>query len=176
MNITEIREAMEIASRRLRINFEHLKAHGYTPRCRRCQLHRQGLHAQAKHLRHDEACRSRIYRAIRAAKGEVTEEEERHLQARDKPSKARNEPNTRNEPNAETPVEVPETPRDDSMETDPSRDIELPDQAGDIGGGDLHMADMDDAYNFYQKVDAADEELMGNPGFGDGYVDESEDQ
>ena len=165
----EDQEAIEFASRRLRLNFGHLKTHGYTPGCRKCHLHQQGLHARAKLIRHDEACRSRIYRAIRAAKGVITEEEEKHLQARDKSSTARNEPNT------EAPAEAPITPKDDSMDADPSRDIELSDQAGDMGGGDLHMADVDDTYEFYREVDAADEELMGNPESSDGFVDESGD-
>ena len=162
----EDQEAIETESRRLAINIEHLKVHGFTPGCRRCNLHRQGLHARAKHLRHDEACRSRIYRAVRAAKGVVTEDEEKSLKVKDKPSKVRNEPNP------EAPVEVPETPRDVSMDTSSSRDIELPDQSGDIGGGDLHMADMDDTYEFYKEVD---EDFMGDPEPSDGYVDESED-
>ena len=99
----------------------------------------------------------------------ITEEEEKHLQARDKSSTARNEPNT------EAPAEAPITPKDDSMDADPSRDIELSDQAGDMGGGDLHMADVDDTYEFYREVDAAGEELMGNPESSDGFVDEYDD-
>ena len=37
----------EIKRRRLSITLEHLRAHGYTPACRRCELHRQGLQAAA---------------------------------------------------------------------------------------------------------------------------------
>ena len=160
-------ETIEIERRRLRITLEDLKTHGFTPGCRRCQLHRQGLHVRAKNFRHDEACRSRIYRATRAAKGVVTEDEEKRLQARDKPSK------DRNEPKPEAPAEVPETPKDVSM--DDGRDIELPDQAGDIGDGDRHMADMGDTYEFYKEVDVADEELMGDPEPSDGVVDGLDD-
>lgn len=110
-------ETEEIERRRLRITFEHLKTHGYTQGCRRCQLHKQGLHTRAKHFRHSETCRSRIYRAARAAKGVVTEEEAKRLQARDKPSK------DRHEPKPETPPEVSEAPKDISMEINPSRDV-----------------------------------------------------
>ena len=76
----------DIEMRRLRITLEDLKKHELSPGCRTCQLHRQGLHARAKNFRHDEACRSRIYRAMRAAKGVVTEEEEKRLRPRDKHS------------------------------------------------------------------------------------------
>ena len=61
---TEDAEVEEASSRRLRVTVEHLKDHGYTTGCRRCELHRQGLHVRAKHSRHDEQCRSRISRAI----------------------------------------------------------------------------------------------------------------
>ena len=69
---------------------------------------------------------------------------------------------------------MPETPKDVSMDAAPSMDIELPDQAGDIGGGDLHMADMGDTSEFYKEVDEADN-LMESSEFSDGHVDESED-
>ena len=160
-------EAIGVEKRRLRITLEELQKYGFTPGCRRCALHRQGLHGRAKELRHDEACRSRIYRAIRAAKDVVTEDEEKLLRARDKPSK------DKNEPKPEAPVEVPETPKDVSMSD--GRDIELSDQAGDIGDGDLHMADMEDTYNFHDEVDAADEEPMGDLEPSDGVVDGSDD-
>ena len=153
-------EMAEIELRRLRITFEHLKAHGYTTGCRKCQLHRQGLHVRAKHFRHDETCRSRIYKAIRAAKGVVSEEEEKRLQVKDKPSKVRHEPKP------EAPAEVPDAPKDSSMEVDPSRDVELSDNAVDLGD---HMAD--DTVDFYLEVDAADEELMGDSAISDGDVD-----
>ena len=38
-------------------------------------------------------------------------------------------------------------------------DLETSADAGDIGGGDLHMADMGDTTGFYKEVDDADEEL-----------------
>ena len=72
-------EADDSSSRRLRISPKHLREHGCTDGCKCCQLHRQGLHARAKHMRHDEACRSRIYQAIKGAKGRVTEEEAKRL-------------------------------------------------------------------------------------------------
>ena len=65
----------ESSIRRPRISMEHIQKHGLTPGCRRCELHRQGRHVRAKHLRHAEACRSRIYGAIEAENGQVSEEE-----------------------------------------------------------------------------------------------------
>ena len=130
----------EIKRRRLSITLEHLRAHGYTPGCRRCELHRQGLHVRAKHTRHDEVCRSRVYRAIRAAKGQASEEENPRLESRAKSSKPVDEPK---------PVEVPmvasEIPKGESMEISPAVDLELD---ADIGGRDLHMADMPDSTDF----------------------------
>ena len=75
-------EDPDAASRRLRITDNHMRQHGYTPGCRRCDLHRQGLHARAKHLRHDEECRSRIYLAIKEIRGNQGEEENKKLEVR----------------------------------------------------------------------------------------------
>ena len=72
-------------------------------------------------------------------------------------------------------MEMPETPKDVSIDAAPSMDIELPDQAGNIGGGDLHMADTGDTSEFYKEVDEADDNLMESSEFSDGQVDESED-
>ena len=147
-------ELNEPLSRRRQITAQHLRDYGYSDRCRRCAYHKQGLHARAKHLRHDEACRSRIYKAIRDARGPGTEEEDKRLEARSKSHKVQDEPK---------PVVTPETPRDASiaMEDAPAVDLELPEEAQDIGS-DLHMADVEDSYEFYKEVDAADDELMDN--------------
>ena len=58
-------EAESQGFRRLRITQDHMRLHGYSDGCPRCNLHQQGLHVRAKHLRHSEACRSRIYNAIK---------------------------------------------------------------------------------------------------------------
>ena len=144
--VVEDVEPEEIASRRLRISMEQLREHGFTPGCRRCELHRQGLHARAKHLRHDKLCRSRIYQAIKAAKGQVGEEEDKRLEQRSKSSKQVDEPKTK------APVEVPATPIDSSMGEVMADD--LPADTGDIGGNDLNMADMGDTTECYREVDA----------------------
>ena len=149
---TEDPEVPDSLSRRLQITPQLLRDYGYSDKCRRCAYHKQGLHARAKQVRHDEACRSRIYKAIKDAKGPGNEEEDKRLEVRSKPPKVQNEPK---------PVATPETPKDVSMDTEPAADIELPEEAQDIGG-DLHMAEMEDSTEFYKEVDAADDELMDN--------------
>ena len=150
--VVEDPEVDDVASRRLRIGMEHLREYGFTPGCRRCELHRQGLHARAKHARHDEACRSRIYKAIKDKKGLVGEEEEKRLEPKAKSPKQVDEPKPEKAPPA-----VPETPTDVPMELAPAEDFEV---SGDIGGGDLHMADMEDTTDFHKEVDAADDAYM----------------
>ena len=150
----EDQEMDESSIRRLRISMEHFRKHGLTPDCRRCELHRQGLHVRAKHLRHDETCRSRICRAIKAEKGQVSEEEDKRLESRVKSSKQVNEPKT------EIPLNEPETPKDESMEVAPAEDLEVHADAGDIGGGDLNMPDVDDTTDFYREVDGAEDTPM----------------
>ena len=132
-------EDPEAASRRLRITSNHLRQHGFTDGCRRCGLHRQGQHARAKLIRHDEACRSRIYLAIKALKGNVTEEEEKKL--------ADKRPKPPDEPKPELGPEVPETPKE------PAMDIDDDDIAGtpDIGGGNEPI-DLEDTTNFFEEV------------------------
>ena len=132
-------EDPDAASRRLSIRYAHLRQHGFTPGCRRCEMHRQGLHARAKHLRHSEACRSRVYLAIREAKGN-SDEEDKRLEVR--------RPKNCDEPKHDIVVETPK---------EPSMDVELPDDdelAGtpDIGGGDDPI-DLDDTTDFYKEVD-----------------------
>ena len=121
-------EAKEIKRRRLSISMELLREHGYTPGCRRCELHRRGLHASGKLSRHDEACRSRMYRAFRAARGQVGEEEN----SRTKSSKQADDLKP-----VDVPVVASETPKDESIEMSPADDLEV---SADIGDGDLHMA------------------------------------
>ena len=135
-------EDPDAASRRLRITDHHLRQHGYTAGCRRCDFHRQGLHSRAKHLRHDEACRSRIYLAIKEIRGNQTEEENRKLEVR--PAKT-------NEPKPIPEQETPTTP------TGPSMEVEDFDTAGnqDIGGGDVEIKDDFDTTDFHNEVDAS---------------------
>ena len=117
-------EITERETRRLKISYELLLRYGFTPRCRRFGPHRQGLHARAKHLRHDEACRSRIYRAIKEEGGNAGEEEEKRLEIKTKPPKASDEPK---EP-------VPDTPADAPMEVAPLEDPDFSAEAPEIGG------------------------------------------
>ena len=114
-------EDPDAASRRLRITDNHMRQHGYTAGCRRCDVHKQGLHSRAKHLRHDEECRSRIYLAIKEIRGNQAEEENKKLEVR---------PKKTNEPKPIPAQETPTTP------TDPSMEVEDFDTAGnqDIGG------------------------------------------
>ena len=162
-------EAVEPSSRRLRITNGHLREYGYTPNCRRCELHRQGLHARAKHLRHDEECRTRVYRAIKAAKGNVGEEEEKRLRTEEPRTKASE---TKNEPKPEEHVEVPETPRGNSMDMSMADDVELPEGSRDID--DMHMAEMPDSTDFYKDVDEANDEAMEVPNLIDDIDDDHE--
>ena len=139
-------EDPDAASRRLRITDHHLRQHGFTPGCRRCDLHRQGHHSRAKHLRHDEACRSRIYLAVKELKGTTDGDDERKLESR-LPKPKRNEPKQ---------VE-PETPRDLPMEVEELEQDDLP----TIGGDEAEPMDRDDTTDFFKEVDAAMEEPMG---------------
>ena len=143
-------EGPDAASRRLRITYAHLRQHVFTPGCRRCELHRQGLHARAKHLRHDEACRSRIYLAVKELKGNSGEEEDKRLEVR--------RPKNCHEPKNNI---VPEAPKDPSMEVEIPDDDEL---AGtpDIGGGDDPI-DLDDTNDFDQEVNDDDMEDKVEP-------------
>ena len=78
-------------TRRLRIQDSHLREHGYTPGCPRCALHRQGLHARAKHSRHNEDCKSRIYKAIKASGKHQAKDDDHRLRTRE-PKTPRDEP------------------------------------------------------------------------------------
>ena len=96
---TEDDDAAQLKRRRMIVTWQNLQEFGFTPNCRRCSLHRQGLHARAKHCRHNEDCRSRIYQEVRAKMRTVDPEEERRLEVRKKPIV---------EPKADLPT--PETP------------------------------------------------------------------
>ena len=136
-------EDPDAASRRLRITDNHLRQHGYTNGCRRCDLHKQGQHSRAKHMRHDEVCRSRIYLAVKEARGNQGEEEDKRLESR-LPKK--------HEPK---PIE-PETPRDLPMEVEDVEPNDLPDI-----GGEVEPMDRDDTTDFFREVDEAMEEPVG---------------
>ena len=60
-------EVAVTAHRRLKITGKDLKDHGYSPNCHRCEVHQLGQHSTAQYLRHSEACRTRIYEALRLA-------------------------------------------------------------------------------------------------------------
>ena len=84
-------ESMPAAKgRRIQISWKHLQDFGFTSGCHRCSLHRQGLHARARHSRHNEACRTRIYNEVRANTRNMQPDEERRLEVKTKPPK---EPN-----------------------------------------------------------------------------------
>ena len=131
-----IREA-----RRLQISYQHLRQHGFTNGCRRCEMHKQGMHARAKHLRRNELCRSRIYRAIRDAKGQSGEEEDKRLEIKHKPLK-NHEPNT--DPAPATPADLP-------MDPSALEDPEVPMEAADIGNN--VDVDIEDTTEFYKEID-----------------------
>ena len=105
-----------------------------------------------------------VYRALRAAKGQAGEEENPRLESRAKSSKPVDEPKP-----VEVPLVTPGTPKDESMEISPADDLELD---ADIGGKDLHMADMPDSTDFYTEVDEADGSMDG---FSPAAVDDSDD-
>ena len=141
------------ASRRLRVTPELLAEHGHTSGCRRCELHKQGLHARAKLSRHSEACRSRIYKSIKDLKVQRDEREDKQLETRTKSPKTSDEPKT---------VEpVSNTPKDTPMDAEPTVDLEFHAEV-QSGGGDLHMADVEDSTEFYKEVDAVDDAFMGS--------------
>ena len=137
-------EASERETRRMQISYPQLRRYGYTDGCRRCELHKQGLNVRAKQLRHSELCRTRIYRAIKAEKGIPPEEEERRPEPKPKQKP--------NEPKEKVPEPVPETPRDAPMDQSPAEELEVPVEAGDIGGSqDVDF--MEDTTEFYKEVD-----------------------
>merc|ERR1712107_534615 len=55
------------ARRRVEITFANLQRHGSTPMCPRRSLHAQGKHRRARHHRHTESCRAKLYRGLREA-------------------------------------------------------------------------------------------------------------
>jgi len=140
-------EDPDAASRRLRISPNHLRQHGYTPGCRRCDLHRQGHHARAKHLRHDEACRSRIYLAVKELRGSQGEDEDKKLEVR--------------LPKKHEPKPIPETPRDASMEVEDLEQDELPNIGGDMDTNN-EAIDRDDTTDFFREVDDSMEEQVAD--------------
>jgi hypothetical protein len=140
-------EDLDAASRRLRITDHHLRQHGYTPGCRRCELQRQGQPARAKLIRHDEACRSRIYLAIKDARGDQGEEENKKLEVRHKKD---------SEPKPIPAQDTPATPTGPSMEVEDFEPAGNPDIGGDveINGEKGTMAIDLDTTDFYNEVDA----------------------
>ena len=143
-------DLVERENRRMQISYPHLRQYGFTDGCRRCELHKQGLHARAKHLRHSEECRSRIYRAIKAEKGQVGEEEDKRLEVKHKP-KPLKEPD---EPKEKVVDPAPDTPVDVPMDMAPAENLDIHNDDVDIGGDDNGM-DMFDTTEFHQEVDDA---------------------
>ena len=141
-------ELAERENRRMQISYPHLRKYGFTGGCRRCELHKQGLHARAKHLRHSEACRSRIYRAIKAERGQSHEEEDKRLEVKHKSLKEPNEPKEKAiDPAPDIPVDAP-------TEAAPTGDLDMNTEVEDIG--DNHdVIDVDDTTEFCKEVDDA---------------------
>ena len=133
-------DAFRHLDRRLRITPNLLRQHGYTPGCRNCELQRQGQHTRAKHLRHDEACRSRIYLAIKELRGNKSEEEDKRLEGR--------QPKKLDEPKQTT---AHETAKEISMEIDDHELAENPEIGGDVETGGSTM-DLEDTADFYKEV------------------------
>ena len=150
------------ASRRLRILDHHLKEFGYSDGCPRCNLHRQGLHARAKYIRHGEECRQRIYNAIKA----TTHGNNPELEQRMEPQ-MRREPNAQNvetprlEPHSEpkTPLPEPVPVVDDDEAMIEELPVDRAEQNEAMAGiGDT--SDWDDTTDFYKEVDNADAEMQ----------------
>lgn len=152
---TEDDDATQLKRRRMLATWQNLEAYGFTPNCRKCSLHRQGLHARAWHCRHNEVCRSRIYQEIRAKMKTVDPEEERRLKVRKKPAV---------HPNVDLPT--PETPRghekvehrDTAMEEvtlGSPDDHGNPDVTEDAG---MNGDDIEDTTEFHREVDEAMDE------------------
>lgn len=72
-------ESEQPKSRRLQISDRHMVQFGYTDGCPKCNGHRYGKHARAKHLRLNDKCRSRMYQAIRDAGGDTRDQPEEEL-------------------------------------------------------------------------------------------------
>ena len=142
----DVGDGDEHKKRRMQVSWQNLQDYGFTPNCPRCSLHRQGLHARAKHSRHNEVCRSRIYQEIRANLRTVDPEDEKRLEVKRKPT-----------PEPKADEAVPETPR--GLE-EPAHDDAAMDEAVLGGDVDLDDAGMDQADNadtsgFYREVDDA---------------------
>ena len=149
--LPEYQEDGDLAERenwRMQISDPHLRKYGFTGGCRRCKLHKQGLHARAKHLRHSGACWSRIYRAIKAERGQSHEEEDTRLEVKHKFHKEPDKPKEKAiDPAPDTPVDAP-------MKAAPTGDLDMNAEVEDIG--DNHdVVDVVDATEFFKEVDDA---------------------
>ena len=134
--------------RRMQVGWKQLQDYGYSDGCSRCSLHRQGLHQRAKQHRHSESCRSRIYRAMRDALGELPPEESRRPEIKTK----NNEEPKDAPPDPPKPLVTPEPPRMDQPAEDSAHDIEdehmdsnNPEDIPDIGDEGM-IEDTTDAY------------------------------
>ena len=120
-------------------------------------MHRQGHHARAKHSRHNEACRNRIYAEIRSQSKDMPPEEQR-LAAKDQKEPKRKEVS----PEAAQPETPPLTERDVSPmeETGDHEGMEHQDIQDVDASGMEEEADVpfQDSTDFYQEVDEAMEE------------------
>ena len=135
--------------RRLRVMDADVKRFGYTESCQRCVYLQRGQDALARGVRHNEECRERIYDELRRAGAEKIKRADLEDSARTQ-TKARK---------AQEPV-PPKMPPTEDMDMQPTLD-NAPDAAPvdmDDNHGDLHMGDMDDTHDFYQEVDADQEE------------------
>ena len=149
-------ETMPPKRRRMQVTWKNLQDFGFTPNCPRCSLHRQGLHARARHSRHNEVCRSRMYQEIRANSRAIDPDDERRFEIKRKPI---------DEPKTDEPA--CETPRDLGNRDDTAMD-EAPEE--NVGHGEPNTVDdagMDDNNDYdttecYQEVDDAMAEESGD--------------
>ena len=140
----------------MQVTWKNLQDFEFTPNCPRCSLHRQGLHARARHSRHNEVCRSRMYQEIRANSRVIDPDDEKRLEIKRKPI---------DEPKTDEPAS--ETPRDLGNRDDTAMD-EAPEE--NVGHGEPNTVDDAGMYDnndydtteFYQEVDDAMAEESGD--------------
>ena len=149
--------------RRIQVTPQHLQEYGYTPGCHRCLMHRQGQHARAKHSRHNETCRNRIYAEIRSTQNLQPEEEQR-LAAKAQKEPKRKEaipedaqpdtPKATKQPGVQDASPMEETGDHEAMEHQEVRDVD----ASEMEELDNADVQFQDSTEFSQEVDDAMED------------------
>ena len=131
-------------SRRLKIFDADLKTFGYTEGCARCDLVKRGQMVRARGTRHNEACRDRLYQAMREAGIEKLKradmEDSTRTRIRSKQSGRRTEAPVDASDAPMEPLEVEEAHIDPPM-VDPMMADEEP------------LRDNLDTFNFHEEVD-----------------------